>query len=145
MFLMRNIQYTYKSTRSIIMLTTVIRALQHVMDVAIKAKKIKLTDSDAIILFFEFYKIVFLGTKFTERVLQIRVTQPQANDKAKPVVLQLKDAKNSSLHDGNNSSEEGKVVMIVDTSDAYSSSDNKIKKNDSGDGSERSFGAGSFS
>ena len=72
------------------------------------------------------------------------MTQPQANDKAKPVVLQLKDA-NSSLHDSNNSSEEGKVVMIVDTSEAYSSSDNKIKKNDSGNVSEHSFGAGSFS
>ena len=55
------------------MLTTVIRALQFVMDAAIQHKKTKLNDSDAIILFFEFYKLVFLGTKFTEKVLQIRV------------------------------------------------------------------------
>lgn len=69
MFLMRNIQFNYRSTRSIILLTTVIRALQHVMDAAIHHKKLKLSDSDAIILFFEFYKLVFLGTKFTEKVL----------------------------------------------------------------------------
>ena len=46
------------------------------MDAAIQHKKIKLTVSDAIILFFEFYKLIFLGTKFTEKVLQIRVTPP---------------------------------------------------------------------
>ena len=68
-FLMRNIQSTYRSTRSVIMLTTVIRALQHVMDAAITSKKLKLQDSDAIILFFEFYKLIFLGTKFTAKVL----------------------------------------------------------------------------
>lgn len=51
------------------MLTTVIRALQHVMDAAITSKKLKLQDSDAIILFFEFYKLIFLGTKFTAKVL----------------------------------------------------------------------------
>jgi len=66
---MRNIQFTYRSTRSIILLTTVIRALQHVLDAAIQSKKLKLADSDAIILFFDFYKLIFLGTKFTEKVL----------------------------------------------------------------------------
>lgn len=71
---MRNIQLTYRSTRSIILLTTVIRALQFVMDVAISHKKVRLADSDAIILFFEFYKLIFMGTKFTEKVLQIRVS-----------------------------------------------------------------------
>ena len=39
------------------------------MDVAIQHKKLKLADSDAIILFFEFYKLIFLGTKFTGKVL----------------------------------------------------------------------------
>ena len=92
MFLMRNIQSTYRSTRSIIMLTTVIRALQHVMDVAIQHKKVKLADSDAIILFFEFYKLIFLGTKFTAKVLQIRVTPPTAADKQKAVVVQINSA-----------------------------------------------------
>ena len=62
------------------MLTTVTRALQHVMDAAIASKKLKLTDSDAILLFFEFYKLVFLGTKFAEKVLQIRL-RPSANSK----------------------------------------------------------------
>jgi len=62
------------------MLTTVIRALQHVLEVSIQNKKLKLSDSDAIILFFEFYKLIFLGTKFTEKVLQIRVTPPEKTD-----------------------------------------------------------------
>ena len=57
------------------------------MDSAIVHKKLKLSDSDAIILFFEFYKLVFLGTKFTEKVLQIRVTQPTAPTADKQVVL----------------------------------------------------------
>jgi hypothetical protein len=39
------------------------------MDAAIQSKKLKLADSDAIILFFEFYKLIFLGTKFTKKVL----------------------------------------------------------------------------
>lgn len=115
---MRNIQFTYRSTRQIIMLTTVIRALQYVMDAAILHKKLKLVDSDAIILFFEFYKLVFLGTKFTEKVLQIRVSQSSPADKAKKVVVQMN---NKSTNDESHSSEEGKIVMIVDTSDAYSS------------------------
>ena len=50
------------------------------MDAAIASKKLKLTDSDAILLFFEFYKLVFLGTKFAEKVLQIRL-RPSANSK----------------------------------------------------------------
>lgn len=79
-FFMRNIQQNYRSTRQIIMLTTVTRALQHVMDAAIAHRKLKLSDSDAILLFFEFYKLVFLGTKFAEKVLQIRL-RPSANSK----------------------------------------------------------------
>eukprot|EP00354_Favella_ehrenbergii_P003652 CAMPEP_0170474254 /NCGR_PEP_ID=MMETSP0123-20130129/16047_1 /TAXON_ID=182087 /ORGANISM="Favella ehrenbergii, Strain Fehren 1" /LENGTH=160 /DNA_ID=CAMNT_0010743865 /DNA_START=411 /DNA_END=893 /DNA_ORIENTATION=- len=89
LFLMRNIQNNYRSTRSIIMLTTVIRALQHVLDTAIQHKKIKLSDSDTIILFFEFYKLVFLGTKFTARVLQIRVSAPTSQMKQKDVVVHM--------------------------------------------------------
>ena len=84
--LVKSLQFTYKSKRAIIMLTTVIRALQYVMEVAISTKKsadgetarpsmtarntmMKLDDSDAIILFINFYKLIFLGTKFTEKVL----------------------------------------------------------------------------
>ena len=70
---MKNLQHTFKSKRSIIMLTTVIRALQYTLDVAIASQKMKIPDSDAIILFVNFYKLIFLGTKFTERVLQIRL------------------------------------------------------------------------
>ena len=79
----------------------------------------KLADSDAIILFFEFYKLIFLGTKFTEKVLQIRVTQPALTDKSKKVVVQMNNKSTNESH----SSEEGKIVMIVDTSEAYSTDD----------------------
>ena len=65
------------------------------MEAAIQHKKLKLADSDAIILFFEFYKLVFLGTKFTEKVLQIRVTPPTAADKSKQVIVQINTDKNS--------------------------------------------------
>jgi len=34
-FHMKNLQYTFKSKRSIIMLTTIIRALQYALDVAV--------------------------------------------------------------------------------------------------------------
>ena len=51
------------------MLTTVIRAMQYTMDVAVETKKLKLPDQEAIILFLNFYKLIFLGTKFAEKVL----------------------------------------------------------------------------
>ena len=51
------------------------------MEVAIHTKKLKLEDSDAIILFINFYKLIFLGTKFTEKVLQIRVQHSTQNPK----------------------------------------------------------------
>ena len=54
---MKSLQYTFKSKRSIIMLTTVIRALQYTLDVAV-AQKMKIPDSDAIILFVNFYKLI---------------------------------------------------------------------------------------
>ena len=50
------------------MLTTVIRSLQYTLDVAI-GSKMKIPDSDAIILFVNLYKLIFLGTKFTDKVL----------------------------------------------------------------------------
>jgi hypothetical protein len=45
------------------------------MDRALQYKKILVSDSDAIILFTALYKLMFLGTKFTLRVLQI-IVQP---------------------------------------------------------------------
>ena len=69
------------------MLTTVIRAMQYTMDVAVETKKLKLPDQEAIILFLNFYKLIFLGTKFAEKVLQIKL-QPQGDSKGekKPLV-----------------------------------------------------------
>ena len=65
---MKKLHQTFKSKRSIIMLTTVIRSLQYTLDVAI-GSKMKIPDSDAIILFVNLYKLIFLGTKFTDKVL----------------------------------------------------------------------------
>lgn len=60
------------------MLTTVVRALQYTMDVSVESKKLRLPDQEAVILFLHFYKLVFLGTKFTEKVLQIKLqNQPE--------------------------------------------------------------------
>jgi hypothetical protein len=62
------------------MLTTVVRALQYTMDVAVDSKKLRLPDQEAIILFLHFYKLIFLGTKFAEKVLQIKLKN-QENEK----------------------------------------------------------------
>jgi len=67
--LIKKLQSTYKSKRNIILLTTVIRAFQLVMDRGVQSKKILISDSEALILFTGLYKLVFLGTKFIQRVL----------------------------------------------------------------------------
>ena len=43
-YLVRKIQQNYKSKRQIIMLTTVVRALQHTMDIAVESKKLRIPD-----------------------------------------------------------------------------------------------------
>ena len=72
------------------MLTTVIRALQYTMEVAFDSKKLRLPDQEAIILFLHFYKLVFLGTKFAEKVLQIRL---QNSETAEKVVIVEEESK----------------------------------------------------
>ena len=82
------------------MLTTVVRALQFTMDVAYESKKLKLPDQEAIILFLHFYKLIFLGTKFAEKVLQIKLQNSEAlTDKI--VIVE----------------EETKVDVLIDTSE----------------------------
>ena len=92
------------------MLTTVIRALQYTLDVAITAQKMKIPDSDAIILFVNFYKLIFLGTKFTERVLQIRLNQKEKSKKEVTLQLDLNEEEK-----GNDSAQ-----FILDTSEMSS-------------------------
>ena len=50
-----------------------VRCFQLTLDRALQHKKILVSDSEAIILFTALYKLLFLGTKFTMRVLQIQV------------------------------------------------------------------------
>jgi hypothetical protein len=50
------------------------------MEVAVDSKKLRLPDQEAIIMFLHFYKLIFLGTKFAEKVLQIKLKN-QENEK----------------------------------------------------------------
>ena len=78
--LTKKLQSTYKSKRNIILLTTVIRAFQLVMDRGVQSKRILISESEALILFTALYKLVFLGTKFTQRVLQIQYSTTSQNE-----------------------------------------------------------------
>jgi hypothetical protein len=69
LYLVKKLAQNYKSKRHIIMLTTVTRALQYTMVIAVESKKLRMADQEAIIMFLHFYKLVFLGTKFAEKVL----------------------------------------------------------------------------
>jgi hypothetical protein len=62
--LTKKLQSTYKSKRNIILLTTVIRAFQLVMDRGVQTRRILIAESEALILFTTLYKLTFLGTKF---------------------------------------------------------------------------------
>jgi len=62
------------------MLTTVIRALEFTMNTAVESKKLRLPDSEAIILFLNFYKLIFLGTRFAEKVLQIKLQTSESKN-----------------------------------------------------------------
>jgi hypothetical protein len=84
---MRKLQQNFRSKRHIIMLTTVIRALEFTMNMAVESKKLRLPDAEAIILFLNFYKLIFLGTRFAEKVLQIKLqTSGSSNADASKVI-----------------------------------------------------------
>ena len=109
MYHMKKLHQTFKSKRSIIMLTTVIRSLQYTLDVAISSK-MKIPDSDAIILFVNLYKLIFLGTKFTDKVLQIQLQQKEKSKKS--VTLELEVAEETKECDVAN--------FVLDTSEMSS-------------------------
>ena len=73
LMLTKRLQQNPKSKKTIIHVTTVVRSFQLVMDKCLAIKKIMISDSEAIILFTALYKFMFLGTNFTQRVLQIQV------------------------------------------------------------------------
>ena len=66
---MNRVNTNYKSKKFISFLTTVIRALQFTMNENFKLTV--LNDNDAVKLFLHFYKLLFLGTPFAEKMLQI--------------------------------------------------------------------------
>jgi len=50
------------------------------MDRGVQCKKILISESEALILFTSLYKLVFLGTKFTQKVLQIQYSASSLNE-----------------------------------------------------------------
>ena len=85
------------------------------MDVAIKTKQIKVSEAEAVIMFLNFYKLVFLGTKFTEKVLQIKL-EPQTKAKS-ATIDKIVDNSTEEIK-----SEKSDSSFIIDTSEI--SSDN---------------------
>ena len=58
-----------QSKKFVILLTTALRSFQLTLDRCVEKKKILISESETIILFAALYKFMFLGTKFTQRVL----------------------------------------------------------------------------
>jgi len=89
------------------------------MDVAVSTKKVNLIpDSEAILMFVHFYKLVFLGTRFTEKVLQIKIETPKPASSQRPPDL---DKEGGISADEENKSDGS---FIIDTSEM--SSDNAL-------------------
>jgi hypothetical protein len=97
-------------------MTTVIRSLHFVMAAGVEGKKLRvIPDSEAIILFLHFYKLIFLGTRFTEKVFQIKIAQkPQAQSKG------LVDSCCLSEGEERKEGELGSDSFIIDTSEISS-------------------------
>jgi len=73
------------------------------MDRGVQFKKVLINEAEAVILFTCLYKMVFLGTKFTERVLQIEVQQGK---KERTPVIMYEESKKEELSEGGSSMSE---------------------------------------
>jgi hypothetical protein len=93
----KKLSQNYKSKKNIIYMTTTIRAFQLVMDHAIAHRKVLIAQSETIILFTALYKLVFLGTQFASRVLQIQV-EPKKDEKVQ--IIDSASEVSSSDQDG---------------------------------------------
>ena len=72
-------------------------------DRAIQFKKILISESETIILFTALYKLMFLGTSFTEKVLQIQLQPSETIIKevtAKTELIEIIDSASEVSSDG---------------------------------------------
>jgi len=78
---MRKIGQHFRSKRFISTLTTTIRALQLSMNEMITNQKLVINDNESIKLFLNFYKIMFLGSPFSEKMLNIKFEESKSTGK----------------------------------------------------------------
>lgn len=69
---MRKIHLQYKSKRYISTLTVAIRALQLAMN---ESQKLIINDNESVKLLLNFYKLLFLGSPFAEKMLNIKIEE----------------------------------------------------------------------
>ena len=118
--LMRKIHLNFRSKRFISTLTTVIRALQLSMNQVMTNQKIVINDNESIKLFLHFYKILFLGSPFAEKMLHIKFEESKTapKNKAPAKLINFDEESHEELKSDSGSS------FIIDTSDFSSQSDN---------------------
>jgi hypothetical protein len=87
---MRKIQFNFRSKRFISTLTTVIRGLQLSMNEMLTNQKLQINDNECIKLFLSFYKLLFLGSIFAEKMLNIKFEESKSK-KGTKTVLELKE------------------------------------------------------
>lgn len=120
--LMRNIHLNFRSKRFISTLTTVIRALQLSMNQVMINQKSVINDNESIKLFLHFYKLLFLGSPFAEKMLHIKFEESKTaalKNKAPAKLINTFDEEpHEELKSDSGSS------FIIDTSDFSSQSDN---------------------
>ena len=116
---MRKIQFNFRSKRFISTLTTVIRALQLSMNEMLTNQKLLITDNECIKLFLQFYKLLFLGSPFAEKMLHIKFEEPKQTTKSK-VPTKILNFDEEALEELKSDSGS---AFIIDTSDMSSQSD----------------------
>ena len=87
---MRKIQFNFRSKRFISTLTTVIRGLQLSMNEMLTNQKLQINDNECIKLFLSFYKLLFWGSIFAEKMLNIKFEESKTKNGTK-TVLELKE------------------------------------------------------
>ena len=78
---MRKINQNFKSKRFISFLTTVLRALQ--LSLSDNTKIVQINDTETIKLYINFYKLLYLGTPFAEKMLNIKLEESKVKSKKK--------------------------------------------------------------
>lgn len=117
--LMRKIQFNYKSKRFISTLTTVIRALQLSMNEVLTNQKYNISENDCVKLFLHFYKLLFLGSPFAEKMLHIKFEEPKAKSgKALSKQLISMEEEQQSIEEELKS--DSGSAFVIDTSDMSS-------------------------